>query len=63
MTKRECRRIAQKIADLEIQLQKSTDQTENIKIQNKISKICSSFTDIESMIQIDEMVQEIIKNS
>lgn len=63
MTKRECKRIAQKIADLELRLQKSTDEDERRKIQDKILKICGSFTDIEAMMQIDEMVQEIIKNS
>ena len=63
MTKRECKRIAQKIADLELRLQKSTDEDERRKIQDKILKICGSFTDIEAMMQIDEMVQEILKNS
>lgn len=63
MTKRECKRIAQKIADLELRLRKSTDEEERRKIQNKILRICGSFTDIEVMMQIDEMVQEILKSS
>ena len=63
MTKRECKRIAQKIADLERIVQNSTDEDEKRKAQSKILKICGSFTDIEAMMQIDEAVQEILENS
>ena len=63
MKKRECRRIAQKIADLEKTIENSTDSIEIQKAKNKIMKICGSFTDIEAMMQIDEAVQEILKNS
>lgn len=63
MTRRECRRIAEKIAALEKVIQTSTDPEEKRKAQNKIMKICGSFTDIEAMMQVDEAVQEILKNS
>lgn len=63
MTKRECRKIAQEIADLEITIEKSTNPEVKQKAKNKIMKICGSFTDIEVMMQIDEAVQEILKNS
>ena len=63
MTKRECRRIAQKIADLERIVQTTSDPDEKKKAQNKIMKICGSFTDIVDMMQVDEAVQDILKNS
>lgn len=63
MTKRECRRVAQKIADLERMVHTTADPDEKRKAQDKIMKICGSFTDIVDMMQVDEEVQEILKNS
>lgn len=63
MTKRECRRIAQKIADLEKVVMTTTDPQEKRKAQDKIMKICGSFTDIMDMMQVDEEVQNILQNS
>lgn len=63
MTKREYRRIAQKIADLEKVVMTTTDPQEKRKAQDKIMKICGSFTDIMDMMQVDEEVQNILQNS
>ena len=63
MTKQECKRIAEKIAALEKIIKTTTDPEEKCKAERKIVKICSSFRDIAAMLQIDEAVQEIMKNS
>lgn len=63
MTKQECKRIAEKIAALEKIIKTTTDPEEKSKAERKIVKICSSFRDIAAMLQIDEAVQEIMKNS
>lgn len=63
MTKRECKKIAQKLAEYELSLQSATTEEEKFKIQNKILKLCTSLTDLADMIQVDEEVQNILKNS
>ena len=63
MTKRECKKIAMRIAKLEQVVATSSDKDEKKKAQEKIMQICGSFKDLEDMIMIDEAVQKILQNS
>ena len=63
MTKRECKRIAQKIAVYEIQMKIAANVDEKIKIEKKIEDLCSEAKDMRDMMMIDEYVQEILSSS
>lgn len=63
MKKQECKKIAKKIANLEITIQNASTEEEKKEAQNKLIELCCSFTDLSDMIQIDEEVQKILKNS
>ncbi len=63
MTKRECRKVAKKIAQYELILQNSDDKDEKYKAQGKINELCELCTNMYEMMFIDEEVQKILQSS
>ena len=58
MTKRELKKLAQKIAKLEKVIQANEDQEQVKKAQRKITSLCSQVRDPEEIWYLDELVQE-----
>ena len=58
MTKRELKKLAQKIAKLERIIQANEDQEQVKKAQRKINSLCSQVHSDEEMWYLDELIQE-----
>lgn len=64
MTKKECKKLAKKIAELELKIQNpETSEQEKSQFRKEMIKLCSSIYILEDMIIIDDEVQKILKNS
>lgn len=60
MTKKECRNLAKKLAQLEIAIEKATSTDEKAKIENQMMKLSRSIGSLEEMAIIDEYVMELL---
>lgn len=63
MTKREIKRTAKRLAELELIIQNSEDVDERRAAQEEIIDICNRYSDIEDMEKIDAEVLEIFNQS
>ena len=63
MKKKELKRLATRMAELEIIIQNSADPYEKQAAQNEILNITSKIVDIEDMLALDEMTQEILEKN
>lgn len=60
MKKKELKNLANKIAQAERVIQTSSNKTEIFEAEQRIIELSGRATNIEDMMQIDEMVQEIL---
>ena len=58
MTKRELRKLAKRIADLEKVIQANENQEKVTKAQKKIYNLSSKISDPEDMFLLDELIQQ-----
>ena len=58
MTKRELRKLAKRIADLEKVIQANENQEKVTKAQRKIYNLSSKINDPEDMFLLDELIQQ-----
>lgn len=58
MTKRELKKLAQKIAKLELIIQENKDKEQVIKAQRKINSLCEKLKTPDEMFYLDELIQE-----
>ena len=58
MTKRELRKLAKRIADLERVIQANKNQEKVTKAQRKIYNLSSKISDTEDMFLLDELIQQ-----
>ena len=64
MTKKECKKIAQEIAELELKIQNpEISEEEKSQFYKKMFELCSSVYALKDMLAIDTEVQKILKNS
>ena len=63
MKRKEKKQLAGKIAKYERIVQNSTDKKEIKQAQNKIVELSSHVETIEDIVDIDEMVQDLLKQS
>lgn len=63
MTKREIKRTAKRLAELELIIQNSEDVDERRAAQEEIIDICNRYSAIEDMEKIDAEVLEIFNQS
>lgn len=63
MKRKEKKQLAEKIAKYERIVQSSTDKKEIKQAQNKIVELSSHVETIEDIVDIDEMVQDLLKQS
>lgn len=63
MTKREIKRTAKRLAELELIIQNSEDLDERRAPQEETIDICNRYTDIEDMEMIDAEVLKILNQS
>jgi hypothetical protein len=63
MKRKEKKQLAEKIAKYERIVQNSTDKKEIKQAQNKIVELSSHVETIEDIVDIDEMVQDLLKQS
>ncbi|MBR4974643.1 MAG: hypothetical protein IKY60_03550 [Bacteroidales bacterium] len=63
MKKKELKNLASKIAKYEKIIQSTQDAKEKRKAEEEIMKLSSSISNVEDMLQIDELVQDILENS
>lgn len=63
MKRKEKKQLAEKIARYERIVQNSTDKKEIKQAQNKIVELSSHVETIEDIVDIDEMVQDLLKQS
>ena len=67
MTKKQMRKLANEIVELELIHQKSTDEEEKSRAEKRIMEISHKIggtpEGLEIMMEIDEMVQEKLKNN
>ncbi len=61
MKTKELKKVAQRIAKLELVIEKSEDQDEIRKAQNEIMDLSGRIGDPEDLFRIDELVQEMLK--
>ena len=61
MKKKELKKIAERLAQLEIIISESTDNIERLNAKNEVLDISSRIVDIEDLMAIDELVQEILE--
>ena len=63
MTKREIKRTAKRLAELELIIQNSEDLDERRAAQEETIDICNRYNDIEDMEKIDAEVLKILNQS
>lgn len=63
MTKREIKRTAQRLAELELIIQNSEDPQERRAAQEETMDICNRYSDLEDMEKIDAEVLKILHQS
>ena len=63
MKKKELKQLAQKIAKLEMQYQKTENGKERQNCELEIMKLCSQVDNLEEVAIIDELVQDIIEKN
>lgn len=63
MKRKEKKQLAEKIAKYERIVQNSTNKKEIKQAQNKIVELSSHVETIEDIVDIDEMVQDLLKQS
>ena len=63
MKQKEIKNLASKIAKYEKIIQSTQDAKEKRKAEEEIMKLSSSISNVEDMLQIDELVQDILENS
>lgn len=61
MKKKELKRIAEQIAQTEINLQKSENPEKVRELKEKIIKLSSRITSLEDVMILDELIQKEIK--
>ena len=62
MKKKDIKKIAQKIAEAEYVIQTSNDHYACAEAQKEIINLTNKIDDLDAMCEIDDMVQEILKN-
>jgi hypothetical protein len=63
MTKREIKRTAQRLAELELIMQNSDDPNARYAAQKETIDICNRYRDLADMEKIDEEVLKILNQS
>ena len=63
MTKREIKRTAQRLAELELIMQNSDDPNARYAAQEETIDICNRYRDLADMEKIDEEVLKILNQS
>lgn len=63
MTKREIKRTAQRLAELELIMRNSDDPNARYAVQKEIIDICNRYSDLADMEKIDEEVLKILNQS
>lgn len=63
MTKREIKRTAQRLAELELIMRNSDDPNARYAAQKEIIDICNQYSDLADMEKIDEEVLKILNQS
>lgn len=63
MTKREIKRTAQRLAELELIMRNSDDPNTRYAAQKEIIDICNLYSDLADMEKIDEEVLKILNQS
>lgn len=63
MTKREIKRTAQRLAELELIMRNSDDPNVRYAAQEEIIDICNQYSDLADMEKIDEEVLKILNQS
>lgn len=63
MTKREIKRTAQRLAELELIMRNSDDPNARYVAQKEIIDICNRYSDLADMEKIDEEVLKILNQS
>ena len=61
MKKKELRKLAEQIAQAEIDLQKLKDSGDVRELKEKIMKLCHRISSLEDIMLLDDMVQKKIK--
>ncbi len=61
MKKKDLKNLANKIAQCELQLQRTTDSKEHQELQTEIMRLSEQVETMDEMLFVDQMVQEILK--
>lgn len=61
MKKKDLKNLANKIAQCELQLQRTTDSKEYQELQTEIMRLSEQVETMDEMLFVDQMVQEILK--
>lgn len=63
MKRKELKKLAKRLAELELIIEHSDDHEERLRAQNEVLDISSRVVSIEDMLALDEMTQEILEKS
>lgn len=63
MKRKELKKLAQRLAELEMIIEHSDDHEARLKAQNEVLDISSRVVDIEDMLALDELTQKILEKS